>query len=102
MEKPVGTNPGSAWAEPRGGDVSAPVVGAAQPGRAAGRLTLGPRSMLDRRGLGAKVGSEFLLGRVELAHALGRVHLHRQCDGRTQQQTLRRGFGDKMVFGLLG
>src|SRR5450756_373011 len=35
MEKPVGTNPGNAWAEPRGGDVSAPVVGSAEPGRAA-------------------------------------------------------------------
>jgi len=39
--------------------------------RSAGRFTLGPRSTLGRRGLAAKVGSEFLLGRVELAHALG-------------------------------
>src|SRR5450759_1944653 len=43
MEKPVGTNPRTAWAEPRGGNVSAPVIGAAQPGRATGGGKGGPR-----------------------------------------------------------
>ena len=68
--------------------------------RLADRLAPRPLGRLEGWRFGATVGREFLFGRVELAHALRRVHFHRQHDSRTQQQTLRRGFGDKLVFGL--